>query len=87
VLEAHDVTFFANIPRLRAGDTITITAPCRSWTYTVGGAAVQAEYPVANQPEPTLVLITCYPGDALFRTNQRYVLTASLTRIATVVVN
>jgi hypothetical protein len=80
VLEAHDVTFFSHLPQLHPGDAILITAPCRTWSYrTLAGQPVPAGSPVADQADPTLVLITCYPSDALFRTNQRYVLTATLT--------
>lgn len=80
VLEAHDVTFFANIDRLHSGETIVLTAPCRQWRYVVtGGQVLRAGTPVSITPQPTLVLVTCWPTNALYFTNQRYVLRARLT--------
>ena len=82
VLEAHNVTFFARLPRLRPGATVTLTARCRSWTYTVRSGRVVAEgTPVRDRAAPTLVLVTCWPTDALYFTDHRYVVTAALSAV------
>lgn len=79
VLEAHNVTFFTHLPNLHPGDPVTITSRCRSWTYTVtNGRTVHSGTPIPNLPAPTLVLVTCWPTNALYYTNTRYVVTASL---------
>ena len=83
VLEAHNVTFFTHLPSLNGGDLITITSRCRSWTYRVqSGVTVAAGTPVPDLAAPTLVLVTCSPTDALYYTDKRYVVTASLVGAA-----
>lgn len=78
VLEAHDVTFFARLDQLKPDDTIVLRSECRQWTYRVSeGRVLTAGDPVEDQSEPTLVLVTCWPTDALYFTNQRYVLKAT----------
>lgn len=78
VLAAHDVTFFARISELRPGRTITLSDACRTWTFRVqGGQVVKAGSPVSRSTTGRpLVLVTCYPTNALYYTNTRYVLTA-----------
>lgn len=84
VLEAHDVTFFANLDHVRPGDRIGLTAPCRNWSYAVTSArVVPAGTPITNTLEPSLVLVTCWPTDALFYTDQRFVVTARLSAAGT----
>jgi sortase A len=81
VLEAHDVTFFTGLTRLRAGDRVYLDAPCRTWVYRVSaGRVVPQGTPVAAGPTPRLVLVTCWPTDALFYTTQRYLVTTTLVR-------
>lgn len=83
VLAAHDVTFFSHIDHLHPGDALTLTAPCRHWTYRVtGGHVVHAGTPIGRTTEPTLVLVTCWPLDALFYTDRRYLVTAALVSAA-----
>lgn len=78
VLEAHDVTFFARLDKLRPGDAITLRSACHQWTYRVSaGQVVSAGAPVVETGSPTLVLVTCWPTDALYFTNQRFVVTAA----------
>lgn len=84
VLEAHDVTFFSHIDRLENGDTLTLSQPCRSWTYTVAAEQVLqqgASLPAAHGDR--IVLVTCWPTNALFFTRQRYVVFAELTAART----
>lgn len=77
VLDAHDVTWFHYLPRLHPGDMISVVDPCDTVRYRVDSARVEpAGTPVANR-SGMLVLVTCYPLDALFYTNQRYVVTAT----------
>lgn len=77
VLDAHDVTWFHHLPRLHPGDMIRIVDPCDTVRYRVEAARVEpAGTPVVDRPGQ-LVLVTCYPLDALFYTDQRYVLTAT----------
>jgi len=82
VFDAHDVTWFHHLPRLRPGETISVVDPCETVRYRVDDARVEpAGTPVANRPR-RLVLVTCYPLDALFYTDQRYVLTATQVGVA-----
>jgi sortase A len=84
VLEAHDVTFFAHIDQLHAGDLIRLIAPCRQWSYLVTTHAVIGQgTPLPAAAAPTLFLVTCWPTNALFFTRQRYVVSARLTAVTT----
>ncbi|MDA8062706.1 MAG: class D sortase [Actinomycetota bacterium] len=77
VLDGHDVTWFHRLTSLRAGEVISVVDPCETVDYrVVGGRVDPAGTAVANRPG-RLVLVTCYPLDALYFTNQRYVLTAT----------
>ena len=77
VLDGHDVTWFHHLPELPRGATIKIVESCATWTYRVVGAkVVVAGTPVAERPG-LLALVTCYPLDALFFTDRRYLLTAT----------
>lgn len=79
VLAAHDVTWFSGLERLRVGEEITYSTPCRVSRYQVTGArVVQSGSPLRISAPAALVLVTCYPLDALFLTPQRYVLEAKL---------
>ncbi len=82
VLAAHDVTWFSHIEQLEPGDTVSVVTPCRTFDYTVvDHQVVPAGSPIVQTAAEQLVLITCYPLDALFLTSQRYVLDATLTRV------
>ncbi len=82
VLAAHDVTWFSHIAQLDAGATVSVVTPCRTFEYTVADhRVVPAGSPIVQTAAEQLVLITCYPLDALFLTSQRYVLDATLTRV------
>ncbi len=78
VLEAHDVSYFVNLPSLNSGDRVVYETPCRTYTFQVQGkAVVQQGAPVYNTSTPSLALITCWPTDALWFTPERYVVTTS----------
>lgn len=83
VLESHDVTFFTHLDRAPVGADVILNGPCRRWTYRIESKrVVQRGTPIRNDPSPTLVLITCWPLNALFVTPQRYVVTAALSSTA-----
>lgn len=82
VLAAHDVTWFAGIDHLRAGQRLLWRNTCGTWTFTVTRHQVVREgSPVTTNPAapPELVLVTCYPTDALYLTDQRYLVYATLS--------
>jgi sortase A len=82
VLAAHDVSWFSQIEHLKVGDTIRFVAPCQTFTYRVTNHQVVSDSdPVYNTPEPQLVLITCYPLNALYVTPNRYLVAAQLTNV------
>ncbi|MHB8318859.1 MAG: class D sortase [Acidimicrobiales bacterium] len=82
VLAAHDVTWFSHIDQLRPGDTVSVVEPCVTYVYRVTtGQVVSAGTPVISTAQPRLVLVTCYPLDALFLTSKRYVVDAYLEQI------
>jgi len=82
VLVAHDVSWFSGIDHLHPGQTVRFVGRCSTRWYTVtAGRVVRAGSPVFNTTTPRLVLVTCYPLDALFLTPQRYEVTATLTKV------
>ncbi len=79
VLAAHDVTWFSRIGRLRPGDEIRYVMPCRTFAYRImSHRIVSAGYPVYETAAARIVLETCYPLDALFITDSRYLVYADL---------
>lgn len=79
VLAAHDVTWFSRINRLSAGDQIRYVTPCRTFAYQVSShQIVRAGSPVYNTVAGRIVLDTCYPLDALYITDLRYLVYADL---------
>jgi sortase A len=82
VLAAHDVTWFSQIDQLTPGDQISVVTPCETFVYTVADhQVVSADTPILQSASSRLVLITCYPVDALFLTSQRYLVDADLSRV------
>ncbi|MCL5047851.1 MAG: class D sortase [Firmicutes bacterium] len=74
VLQAHDVSFFVNIDKLKSGSVVYYETPCYSYTFVVHSASViQAGSPVYNTSNATMVLVTCWPTNALYFTNSRYI--------------
>lgn len=83
VLDAHDVTFFRSIDALRRGDQVLLVGTCTTWRYEVSGSTVLEQgRPVAAATGPHLVLVTCWPTDALFYTTKRFVVVARLATVA-----
>jgi sortase A len=82
VLAAHDVTWFSQIDNLEPGTSIEIAAPCWTYEYKVSDhRIITSGTPIYVTNVPSLVLITCYPLDALFLTPQRYIVNATLTSV------
>ena len=78
VLEAHNVSYFVNIPSLNSGEVVLYETPCRTYTFVVQSkAVVQQGAPVYNTATPSLTLITCWPTNALWFTPQRYLVSTS----------
>ena len=83
VLSAHDVTWFSAIDRLRPGDEIRYVVPCHVFIYRVTShRIVHAGSPVYNTSAGRIVLETCYPLDALYLANSRYLVYADLVGTA-----
>lgn len=82
VLEAHDVSYFVDIDHLAPGDTIRYTTPCATYFFAVQAhRVVQQGSAVYDTAAPTLTLVTCWPTDALWFTPDRYLVTASETKV------
>lgn len=79
ILAAHDVSYFSGLTGLHPGDRIDFVTPCATDVYRVTGhQIVTSGTPIYSNPsQALLVLETCYPTDALFLTNKRYLLTAT----------
>lgn len=82
ILEAHDVSYFVNIDRLRPGDTIRYATPCATYVFSVQGhQIVKQGSPVNNTATPTVTLVTCWPTNALWFTPNRYVVSAAEVQV------
>lgn len=82
VLAAHDVTWFSAIDHLSVGQHIDFEDRCGRYRFRVDRhAVVEAGTPVRSPTGSSeLVLVTCWPTNALFLTTQRYVVYASLVQ-------
>ena len=80
VVLAHDVSYFAHISSLRQGDEIVWVDHCKEELFQVVGYGVTSPGSSISLPvgRPGLVLVTCWPTDALFWTTQRYYVKAVL---------
>ncbi len=80
VFLAHDVSYFSRIDELAPGSVITfqgLPEGCRKLTFEVTGHdVVPAGSPIAQQAEPSMVLDTCWPVNALWYTPNRYLVRA-----------
>lgn len=77
VFDGHDVTWFHHLTALHPGDTISYTDPCHSISYKVTSRKVVAAGTPIYEHRGQLDLVTCYPLDALYLTNQRLVVEAA----------
>ncbi|HEX6394246.1 MAG TPA: class D sortase [Acidimicrobiales bacterium] len=79
VLEAHDVTFLRSIGDLKDGQQVDLVGRCKTWIYQVSTHFIAREgEPIIASAPSSVVLVTCWPTDALYYTNQRYVVEAAL---------
>jgi sortase A len=84
VFLAHDVSYFVHLNELKAGDTITYQTACNTVKFVVSTQqVVAAGSPVSSTTDPSLVLDTCYPPNALFFTSQRLLVRATEVAAAT----
>ena len=82
VLEAHDVTWFTHLDQLHVGDPLVVEMSCHTLTYRVRSSqVVAAGTPVIQTTASRLLLVTCYPLDALSLTTQRLMVSADLVGI------
>jgi sortase A len=78
VFLAHDVSYFVHLNLLKPGDVITYETACNSVKYVVSEQQiVEAGSAVSNTTNPSLVLDTCYPPNALFFTPKRLLIRAN----------
>jgi sortase A len=81
VLLSHDVTYFVNIGHLKQNDLVSYVTPCAQYTYKViASRIVLAGSAIYNSSGSTIDLVTCYPSNALFYTNQRLVVSLGLVK-------
>ena len=81
VFLSHDVTYFVNIGHLKQNDIVSYVTPCATYTYKVTASkVVAAGTTIYNSAGSTIDLVTCYPSNALFYTNQRLVVSLGLVK-------
>jgi sortase A len=84
VFLAHDVSYFVHLNQLKPGDLITYKTACNTVKFRVSSQqVVPAGSPVSNTTDPSLVLDTCWPPNALFFTPDRLLIRASEVGAAT----
>ncbi len=84
VFLAHDVSYFVHLNELKPGDTITYQTACSTVKFQVSNQqVVPAGSPVSNTTDPSLVLDTCWPPNALFFTPDRLLIRATEVGAAT----
>jgi sortase A len=78
VLEAHDVSYFVHLDRLKTGDLVRYSTPCVTDVFAVQvHNVVEQGSPVYDTTDPSITLITCWPTNALWYTTQRYLVSAT----------
>jgi LPXTG-site transpeptidase (sortase) family protein len=84
VFLAHDVSYFVHLNQLKPGDVITYQTACDTVKFRVSGQqVVPAGSTVSNTTDPSLVLDTCWPPNALFFTPDRLLVRATEVGAAT----
>jgi sortase A len=84
VFLAHDVSYFVHLNALKPGDVITYATACNTVKFEVSTQqVVPAGSAVSNTTDPTLVLDTCWPPNALFFTPDRLLIRATEVGAAT----
>ena len=73
VLQAHDVSYFVNIDKLKIGSTLIYETTCKKYFFkVVSHKVVKQGSPVYDSSKPTMTLVTCWPTNALWFTPDRY---------------
>jgi sortase A len=82
VFEAHDVSYFAGLSGIRNGAVVDWETPCATAQFIVTGTSVRSPGEFISTPPGGfgLALITCWPTNALFWTNRRWVVTTTLVK-------
>lgn len=82
VVLAHDVSYFARIGALKAGDEVIWRNACSAVQFDVTGTEVVSPGTRLQAPanDRGLALVTCYPANALFWTSERYVVLTRFVR-------
>ena len=84
VFLAHDVSYFVHLNALEPGDVITYATACNTVKFEVSAQqVVPAGSAVSNSADPSLVLDTCWPPNALFFTPDRLLVRATEVGAAT----
>jgi sortase A len=84
VFLAHDVSYFVHLNQLKPGDVITYRTACNTVKFQVSNQqVVPADSTVSNTTDPSLVLDTCWPPNALFFTPDRLLIRATEVGAAT----
>ncbi|MFZ0250632.1 MAG: class D sortase [Acidimicrobiales bacterium] len=84
VFLAHDVSYFVHLNQLKPGDVITYQTACNTVRFQVSGQqVVSAGSSVSSTTDPSLVLDTCWPPNALFFTPDRLLVRATEVGAAT----
>lgn len=84
VFLAHDVSYFVHLNQLKPGDAITYRTACNTVRFRVSDqSVVAADSAVSNTTDPSLVLDTCWPPNALFFTPDRLLIRATEVGAAT----
>ncbi len=85
VLQAHDVSYFVNIDRLKIGSEITYETFCQKYVFrVVSHRVVKQGSPVYNSSSPTMTLVTCWPTNALWFTPDRYLVNLREVKVSPV---
>lgn len=80
-IAAHRDTFFRDLGKLRAGDSIELETSAGAATYVVDGTMIVEPTDLSvldPRPQSSLTLITCYPFSYIGRAPKRYIVTALL---------
>ncbi|WAH36764.1 class D sortase [Alicyclobacillus dauci] len=79
VLAAHNATWFRHINQLSKGDVITMETKSGTFLFKVSQAKIMhTGDPIYNTSNPSIVLESCYPLDALYLTPYRYLVYANM---------
>jgi sortase (surface protein transpeptidase) len=84
ILEAHDVSYFSALDRLRPGEEVIWATGCRRLVFRT--LATTVSEPGVTVPTPPsgfgLALVTCWPTNALWWTPDRFVVETTLSSVS-----